>query len=71
MLRQGCILSTLWFNLYVNDLVLRISSLDIGSEIGDEKVAVMFYADHSVLIAASKHDLQILLNELNEWYKYN
>ena len=71
MLKQGCIFSTLWFNLYVNDLALRISNLDIGSKIGDEKVAVMLYADHLGLIAARKDDLQKLLNELNGWYKHN
>ena len=70
-LKQGCILSTLLFNLYVNDLVLRINNLDIGIEIDDEKIAVLLYADDLVLIAASEGDLQILLNELNVWCQNN
>ena len=40
-LKQGCTLSTLLFNLYVNDLVIKINSLDIGIEIDGEKVAIL------------------------------
>ena len=60
-LKQGCILSMLLFNLYVNDLVIRINSLGTGIEIDGEKVAVMLYADDLVLLAAREEDLQILL----------
>ena len=70
-LKLGCRLSTLLFNLYVNDLVLRVNNLDIGIEIDDEKIAVLLYADDLVLIAASEGDLQILLNELNIWCQNN
>ena len=70
-LKQGCTLSTLLFNLYVNDLVTKINSLDIGIEIDGEKVAVMLYADDLVLISASEDDLQILLNELHIWCSTN
>ncbi|MEW8547938.1 MAG: reverse transcriptase family protein, partial [Candidatus Thiodiazotropha sp.] len=66
-LKQGCTLSTLLFNLYVNDLVLKISSLDVGINIDEEKVAILLYADDLVLIAPSKTELQMLLNELNIW----
>ena len=64
-LKQGCILSTLLFNLYVDDLVLRISSLDIRIKRDGKKVAVMLYADDLVLRE------EILLNEINEWCKHN
>ena len=70
-LKQGCTLSTLLFNLYVNDLVIKINSLDIGIEIGDEKVAILLYADDLVLVSSSEDDLQILLQELNTWCQNN
>ena len=70
-LKQGCIFYQQLFNLYVNDLVLRVNNLDIGIEIDDEKIAVLLYADDLVLIAAGDGDLQILLNELNVWCQNN
>ena len=70
-LKQGCYLSTLFFNLFVNDLVVRLNSLDIGVDIGGEKVTALLYADDLALVASSEHDLQILLNELNDWCAQN
>ena len=70
-LKQSCTLSTLLFNLYVNDLVIKINSLDIGIEIGDEKVSILLYADDLVLVSSSEDDLQILLQELNTWCQNN
>ena len=47
----------------MNDLVIRLNSLDIGVNIGGEKVIALLYADELALAAASEHDLQIILNE--------
>ena len=70
-LKQGCILSTLLFNLYVIDLVIKINSLNIGIEVDGEIVSVMLYADDLVLLATKEEDLQILLNQLNDWCQNN
>ena len=37
-LRQGCILSPLLFNLYLDDLVKYIKAFNVGIDIGDEKI---------------------------------
>ena len=37
-LKQGCSLSSILFNLYINGLIVRINSLDIGIEIDGEKM---------------------------------
>ena len=70
-LKQGCTLSTLLFNLYVNDLVIKINSLDAGIDIGGEKVSILLYADDVVLVASSEGELQALLQELNIWCQSN
>ena len=59
---NGC--KTDWFNFYINDLSTYIHSLDIGIDIGQEKVAMLLYADDLVLMANSETELQTLLNTL-------
>ena len=66
-LRQGCVLSSLLFNLFINNLAIFLKSLDLGVKIGDENVCVMLYADDIVLLAESETDLQLLLNALYDW----
>ena len=55
----------------MNDLVIKINSLDIGIEIGDEKISILLYADDLVLVSSSEEDLQILLHKLNTWCQNN
>ena len=67
-LRQGCILSPLLFNLYINDLAILIKSLDRGVQIDDgEKLSLLLYADDLCLIADNESDLQLMLDTLQKW----
>ena len=66
-LRQGCSLSTLLFNLFINDLALKIKSFNIGVPVGNEIVSLLLYADDIVLMAETEAELQFLLNELHAW----
>ena len=66
-LKQGCCLSPILFNLYINDMVNSITSLGIGVNIRDDIVSVLLYADDLVLLAESETDLQILIDLLHEW----
>ena len=70
-LRQGCALSPLLFNLFIDDLAARIKSLGKGITTVDEKVSILLYADDVVLIAENEQDLQYMLNELNDWCQSN
>ena len=70
-LRQGCSLSPLLFNLYINDLAIRINALGKGISLNNDKVSLLMYADDIVLIADSETDLQSMLNELTRWCDIN
>ena len=39
-LKQGCLLSPLCFNLYINDIVQALSELGVGIDIGGEKLCI-------------------------------
>ena len=66
-LKQGCLLSPLLFNLYINDLICEVSSLGEGVEIGNERIHILLYADDIVLVAQSETNLQKMLDCLNNW----
>lgn len=50
-LKQGCVLSTVMFNIFINNLIDDIKSLNIGIDIDGEKIAILLYADDVVLMA--------------------
>lgn len=70
-LKQGCLLSPLLFNIYINDLVHEMKHLDIGVDIDGEKVCILLYADDVILIADSEGELQTLLDCLYRWCERN
>ena len=67
-LKQGCLISPLLFNLYINDLVDEIKSLKCGVDIDEEdNIDILLYADDIALIAKSESDLQKMLDKLSVW----
>ena len=70
-LKQGCILSSIMFNIYVNSLIDDINALNIGIDIDNEKLAILLYADDVVLLAENEKDLQKMLDVLYFWCKNN
>ena len=70
-LKQGCLLSPLLFNLYIDDHIRDMKLLNIGIEIEDEKICVLLYVDDVILIADKEEDLQSLLNYLHDWSERN
>lgn len=57
-LRQGCILSPILFNCFINDLAIKIKALGMGIDIEDgEKLSILLFADDIVLLASNERDL--------------
>lgn len=63
--RQGCVLSPFLFSLYF-DYVVRKSMNHGGVKIGNEVVKILLYADDLVLLSESEHELQKMVQSLDE-----
>ena len=68
-LKQGCMLSPMLFNLFINDLTRDINDVDSGISVGDTPFSILLYEDDIVLIADSELKLQSLLTRLDQWCK--
>ena len=66
-LRQGCILSPLLFNLFINDLRKAVEKLKKGIKCGNRRISMLFFADDVVILAESKEDLELMLKAVYEW----
>ena len=72
-LRQGCPLSPILFNHFINDFSCKLKAVGEDVDIGGEKVCihVLLYADRIVLLSASENGLQNMLDILSDWCKNN
>ena len=62
-LKQGCSLSPILLNFFINVIVTRISAMEIGIDIDGENMAILLYADDAV--CESEKELQVLLQTLH------
>ena len=65
--RQGSILSSYFFNVYVDDLSVRLNDLKIGCMVGALIINHLLYADDLVLISPSSRGLHTLLQVCEEY----
>jgi len=59
--RQGGVLSPYLFAIYVDDIVAKINTSDLGCRIGLKGIAIVLYADDILLLAPSVDSLQKLI----------
>ena len=62
--RQGAILSPFFFNLYMNDALNKVCSLDVGCKLDVHKSNIIGYADDITVLAPSVAGLQLLVDTL-------
>lgn len=67
--RQGCILSPLLFNIYINELpnLFTETASDPFILPNGTKLSSLLYADDLIILSRSKHGLQNCLNQLHNW----
>ena len=61
----------MFFNLYINDLELKIDALGKGVEVDDTRFSLLLYKNDIVLIAESEMDLRAMLDRLGAWSRNN
>ena len=69
--RQGCILSPLLFNIYINELATLFDNTAADPFIlpNGTKLSCLLYADDLILLSRSKFGLQKSLDDLHCWRK--
>ena len=60
--KQGGVISPLLFNLYVENLILRIIDSGFGCYVGDVCASILMYADDIALLAPTRYAMQKLLD---------
>lgn len=71
--KQGCVMSTELFKVFVNDLIERLKAANAGVAVETESegdalsVSCLMFADDLVMMAESQEDLQSLTNVLSDW----
>ena len=65
-LRQGCNLSPILFNLFINDMEKIFEDIE-GFQIGSKSVKFLLYADDLVILCKSQSDLQLSVSRLHKY----
>ena len=69
-LKQGCNLSPLLFNIFINDIPMIIDDSNCDPPaLGNQTVSCLLYADDLVLLSKSRTGLQNAINALNQFSK--
>jgi len=66
-LRQGCVLSPILFDIFVNDLVAELKEKGWGVEVGMSRLSILLFADDIVLVADSAQELQQMLDLVTDF----
>ena len=70
-IRQGGILSPIFWNLYLDRLIQKMRKLDLGCHILGKFLGIFIYADDIFLLCPSRPGLQAMVNECQQFAKLN
>jgi exonuclease III len=65
--RQGCPLSPILFNFFVDELAKMLENAGVGVQFCNEIISSLLYADDVVLMAGTKEELQVLINTVDKF----
>ena len=65
--RQGSIMSPTLFNIYIEELFVRIRKAGVGVTIGNDKLGCIGYADDVILMAEKSEDMDRILQIVSEY----
>ena len=63
--RQGCVVSPLLFDVFVDRLAREVKRLGLGVAAGGGRLSLLLYADDIVVLAESQEDLQKMMNAVH------
>jgi len=64
--RQGGVLSPLFFCIYIDNLLKSLQEMELGVKIGKMCIDVLAYADDILIITHTRINMQLMLNRLSE-----
>ena len=67
--RQGCVISPMLFDVFVDQLAREVKALKLGVEAGAERLALLLYADDIVVLANSVEELQRMMKAVEGFCK--
>ena len=65
--KQGCVMSPLLFNTYIEELLTRIRVSRRGARIGNKTIGCLAFADDLVIIGEKREDMEELLRITSEY----
>ena len=68
--RQGGVLSGLFFNVYIDSILQEISNMKYGCKLGIMSANIIAYADDIVILAPSTFSLQLLIDKAHQLASY-
>ena len=71
VVRQGCVLSPLLFNIFMAGLAKNLSADESGLKLDSKKVNSLFWADDIVLLTEKRDELEKLLKIVSDYCNIN